>query len=167
MQIKQLAAATGVDVETVRYYEKQGLLPAPARLDNGYRNYEAAHLERLSFIRHCRALDMPLAEVQRLLSFVDDPARHCADVNELVDAQLSRVRARLASMLALEKQLVQLRARCTVPNAGSADGAETTDDAGGAGRADRADSAACGILAELVSAAHGEACACHPGDAQP
>lgn len=153
MQIKHLAAATGVDTETIRFYEKQGLLPAPARLDNGYRDYAAAHLERLSFIRHCRALDMPLADVQRLLSFVDDPARHCADVNELVDAQLGRVRARLASMLALEKQLVQLRSRCGVPNAQGADGA------------DQADSAACGILAELVSAAHGEACACHPGDA--
>ena len=142
MQIKHLAAATGVDVETIRFYEKQGLLPAPARRDNGYRQYEAVHLERLSFIRHCRALDMPLAEVQRLLSFVDDPARHCADVNDLVDAQLSRVRARLASMLALEKQLVQLRARCATPHAGGQ---------------------ACGILAELVSAAHGEACACHGG----
>lgn len=142
MQIKHLAAATGVDVETIRFYEKQGLLPAPARRDNGYRQYEAVHLERLSFIRHCRALDMPLAEVQRLLSFVDDPARHCADVNDLVDAQLSRVRARLASMLALEKQLVQLRARCATPHAGGH---------------------ACGILAELVSAAQGEACACHGG----
>ena len=142
MQIKNLAAATGVDVQTIRFYEKQGLLPAPDRLDNGYRNYEAAYLERLSFIRHCRALDMPLAEVQRLLSFVDDPAQHCADVNGLVDAQLSRVRARLASMQALEKQLVQLRARCTVPTEGGQP---------------------CGILAELVSAAHGEACACHAG----
>lgn len=147
-------------METIRFYEKQGLLPAPARLDNGYRQYETAHLERLSFIRHCRALDMPLAEVQRLLSFVDDPARHCADVNELVDAQLSRVRARLASMLALEKQLVQLRARCAVPNAQGSGG---TNGAGGVGGADHADSAACGILAELVSAAHGEACACHAG----
>jgi len=144
MQIKNLAAATGVDIETIRFYEKQGLLPAPSRLGNGYRNYEAAHLERLSFIRHCRALDMPLAEVQRLLSFVDDPAQHCGDVNELVDAQLSRVRARLASMLALERQLVQLRARCAVPHEGGEP---------------------CGILAELVSAAHGEACACHPAHA--
>ena len=61
MQIKELALATGVDVETIRYYEKQGLMPAPARRDNGYRDYAVAHLERLSFIRHCRALDMPLA----------------------------------------------------------------------------------------------------------
>ena len=110
MQIKELAVATGVDVETIRYYEKQGLLPAPARRDNGYRTYEARHLERLSFIRHCRALDMPLADVQRLLGFVDEPDAHCGDVNLLVDNQLTRVRARLNSMRALEKQLLQLRA---------------------------------------------------------
>ena len=140
MQIKELAVATGVDVETIRYYEKQGLLPAPARRDNGYRNYEARHLERLSFIRHCRALDMPLADVQRLLGFVDEPDAHCGDVNLLVDNQLTRVRARLNSMRALEKQLLQLRASCAGVNNG----------------------APCGILGELVSAAHGESCACHP-----
>jgi Cd(II)/Pb(II)-responsive transcriptional regulator len=144
MQIKDLARATGVDVETIRYYEKQGLLPAPARRDNGYRDYEAAHLERLAFIRHCRALDMPLAEVARLLAFVDAPREHCADVNLLVDEQLGRVRARLKSMRALEKQLLQLRARCSGTHAGH-----------------------CGILEELVSAAHGEACACHPAASHP
>lgn len=138
MQIKELARATGVDVETIRYYEKQGLLPAPARRDNGYREYEVAHLERLSFIRHCRALDMPLADVNRLLGFVDEPNAHFGEVDLLVDDQLARVRARLKSMRALEKQLLQLRARCSGTHEGR-----------------------CGILDELVSAAHGEACACH------
>lgn len=140
MQIKELARATGVDVETIRYYEKQGLLPEPARRDNGYRDYKASHLERLSFIRHCRALDMPLAAVNRLLGFVDAPDQHCGNVDSLVDDQLARVRARLKSMRALEKQLLQLRARC----AGIQEGQH------------------CGILEELVAAARGEACACHP-----
>ncbi len=138
MQIKELSRATGVDVETIRYYEKQGLLPEPARRENGYRDYEASHLERLSFIRHCRALDMPLADVNRLLGFVDAPAAHFGEVDLLVDEQLARVRARLKSMRALEKQLLQLRARCSGTHEGH-----------------------CGILDELVSAAHGEACACH------
>ena len=141
MQIKELAKATGVDVETIRFYEKEGLLPEPARLDNGYRNYAQSHLERLSFVRHCRALDMPLSDVKRLLGFVDDPRGHCLNVDALVDEQLSRVRARLKSMRALEKQLLQLRSRCN----------------GSHGNSDP-----CGILDELVSAAHGEACACHP-----
>ncbi len=108
MQIKELSQATGVDVETIRFYEKQGLLPPPARRDNGYRNYAESHLERLSFIRHCRALDMPLSDVARLLSFLDEPEVHCGDVNDLVDQQLGRVRARLKSMRALEKQLMLL-----------------------------------------------------------
>ena len=140
MQIKDLSRATGVDVETIRYYEKQGLLHEPARRDNGYRDYEATHLERLAFIRHCRALDMPLADVHQLLSYLDAPEDHFGEVDLLVDEQLTRVRARLKSMRALEKQLLQLRARCNGTHEGR-----------------------CGILDELVSAAHGEACACHSG----
>lgn len=139
MQIKQLAQATGVEVETIRYYEKQGLLPVPPKRDNGYRDYDGRHLERLAFIRHCRALDMPLASIARLLGVLDDTRGDCSDVDALVAEQLSRVRARLKSMQALEKQLVQLKSRCD-------------------GQHDRGH---CGILNELVAAAHGEACACH------
>lgn len=142
MRIKELSQATGVEAETIRYYEKEGLLPAPARSDNGYRDYSFAHLERLAFVRHCRALDMPLADVRRLLDLSDAPASECADADLLIEAQLGRVRARLHSMRALERQLVQLRSRCS----GEHDHGE------------------CGILHELVSAAHGEACACHPVD---
>jgi Cd(II)/Pb(II)-responsive transcriptional regulator len=140
MQIKALSAATGVDVETIRYYERQGLLPAPPRQANGYRSYGQPQLERLAFIRHCRALDMPLAAVRQLLTALDAPTGpECGDVNALVDQQLARVRARLASLRALEKQLRQLRTACT----------------------GRPGAQGCGILHELVAAAHGEACACH------
>lgn len=139
MRIGELAESTGVDVETVRFYEKSGLLPTPAREANGYRSYGKPHLERLAFIRHCRALDMPLANITRLLNFLDHPESDCGDINVLVDTQLARVRARLESMRALEKQLATLRKQCSEPHA--------TND--------------CGILHELVLAAHGEACACH------
>lgn len=139
MRIGELARATGVEVETVRFYERSGLLPAPVRQANGYRAYGARHLERLAFIRHCRALDMPLADIARLLDFNDHPRSDCGDVNTLIDAQLARVRARLASMRALEAQLAALRSRCREPHA----------------------TQECGILHELVAAAHGEACACH------
>ena len=139
MRISELGQATGVDVETIRYYEKERLLPAPTRQSNGYRKYGAAHLERLAFIRHCRALDMPLAEVKRLLNFVAHPEADCRDIDQLIDEQLTRVRARLKSMRALEKQLAALRDQCAAGHS--------------AGE--------CGILHELVAAAHGEACACH------
>lgn len=140
MRIGELGQATGVDIETIRYYEKAGLLPAPARSHNGYRAYGPAHLERLSFIRHCRALDISLADVKRLLGFVAHPNSDCGDIDRLIDAQLDRVRARLKSMQALEQQLAALRSRCGVSHVGGE----------------------CGILQELVAAAHGEACACHP-----
>lgn len=140
MRIGEIAAATGVDIETVRFYERAGLLPSPERSSNGYRAYDTAHLERLAFIRHCRSLDIALADIRRLLELLDRPASQCGDANELVDAQLQRVRARLVSLKALERQLVSLRASCAAPKS----------------------AAQCGILAELAHAAHGEACACHP-----
>jgi Cd(II)/Pb(II)-responsive transcriptional regulator len=139
MRIGELGQTTGVDTETIRYYEKEGLLPPPARERNGYRSYGPVHLERLAFIRHCRALDMPLADVRRLLDFVIHPEADCGEINRLVDEQLVRVHARLESFRALEKQLLQLRRQCNTDHVASE----------------------CGILHELVAAAHGEACACH------
>lgn len=140
MRIGELAQATGVDVETIRYYEKAGLLPGPARSNNGYRHYAAEHLERLSFIRHCRALDIPLSEIQRLLDFLNHPEADCGDIDKLIESHLNKVRARLKSMRALEKQLTALRAQCGANHPVGE----------------------CGILHELVAAAHHEACACHP-----
>ena len=140
MRIKKLADATGVDVDTIRYYEKQGLLPEPTREDNGYRDYASTHLERLAFIRHCRALEMPLVDIRTLLGALDAPGEPHPDVDRLVQEQIDKVRVRLQSMRALEKQLLLLQASC----GGCSD--QGTD---------------CGILKELVAAAHGEACVCH------
>jgi len=139
MKISDLSRATGVDVETIRYYEKAGLLPAPAREANGYRSYGGPHLERLAFVRHCRALDMPLADVKRLLDFVGGARDERGDIDALIAGQLLRVRARLKSLRAMERQLTALRDSCDADHA----------------------THECGILHELVAAAHGEACACH------
>lgn len=140
MKIGEIAKLTHTQVETIRYYEKEGLIAEPDRQENGYRAYGKSHLERLSFIRHCRSLDMPLAEIRLLVDFIDKPRRNCKDIDALVEEQLKRVKARLKSMRALEKQLEVLRARC--------DSHHSSEE--------------CGILHELVAAAHGEACACHP-----
>ena len=145
LRIGDLGKQTGVDTETIRFYEKAGLLPAPHRSQNGYRAYDREHVERLAFIRHCRALDIPLTDIQRLLGFVAHPTSDCGDIDRLIDEQLLKVRARLASMQALEQQLEALRSRCGQHHlAGD-----------------------CGILQELVAAAHGEACACHSVNALP
>lgn len=134
MRIGELAQRTGVEVDTIRYYEKAGLLPSPSRQGNGYRDYGERHGERLSFIRHCRALDMPLTDIKRLLDFVAHPEADCGDINRLIDRQLERVRVRLNSMQALERQLAALRAQC--------DESSTARE--------------CGILHELVVASHDE-----------
>ena len=88
MRIGELAAATGVDVETIRYYEREGLLVPATRQANGYRAYGQAHLEQLSFVRHCRALDIPLADIRRLLGFLEASGSDCGDIDQLIEAQL-------------------------------------------------------------------------------
>jgi Cd(II)/Pb(II)-responsive transcriptional regulator len=140
MRIGELARQAGVDVQTVRYYEREGLLEAPARTGSGYRVYGPAHLERLNFVRHCRSLDMPLAEIRRLIDLSSDCAGSCEQVNALVRGHLRRVQMKRKTLEELEKQLSALNAQCE-------SGHRVAD---------------CGILEELIHAAHGEACACHP-----
>lgn len=113
MRIGELSTAAGVDVETIRYYEKIGLMPAPERGANGYRAYSSRQLEHLVFIRHCRALDIGLADIRRLLEFSNQPDANCGDINLLIDEQLERVRTRLESLHALEHQLQALRSCCS------------------------------------------------------
>ncbi|WP_043700767.1 MerR family transcriptional regulator [Tepidimonas taiwanensis] len=112
MRIHTLAKRVGIDPDTVRFYEARGLLPQPRRLPNGYRDYDDADVQRLHFIRHCRALEMPLEEIQALLRVWEGtPSRH-RDVHALIRAQQQRVRERLRALRALERQLQALLARC-------------------------------------------------------
>lgn len=114
MKIGELAKLAGCPVETIRYYERQGLLPAPARSEGNYRLYTLEHQERLVFIRNCRTLDMTLDEIQRLLALRDLPRESCAGVNSLVDEHIEHVEARINSLQALRQQLSELRDRCSL-----------------------------------------------------
>ena len=131
MRIGNLAHRAGVDVQTVRFYERKGLLEAPARTPGGFREYGPRHLARLALVRHCRSLDMPLPDVKRLLSLASNRSLSCDDVNALVQAHLERVRAKRAALEALESKLSALRAQCS-------SGHRVAD---------------CGILEDLVRAA--------------
>jgi Cd(II)/Pb(II)-responsive transcriptional regulator len=134
MKIGELAQATHTQVETVRYYERIGLLPQPPRTEGNYRVYGAAHVERLSFVRHCRSLDMTLEEIRVLLDARDAPQAGCHEVNALIDGHIDQLARRIKELKKLEKQLKALRAQC---------GPEQ-------------DAAHCGILKELAqSARHG------------
>ena len=112
MQIGELAQVAQTTVETVRYYEKAGLLPATARTAGNFRVYGAMHLERLRFIRNCRALDMSHAEIHTLLGLADQPAAGCGAINAVFDQHMAHVDERIRELTQLKDQLAGLRQRC-------------------------------------------------------
>ena len=113
IRIGELSRLTFCPVETIRYYERDGLLPSPARSEGNFRLYNKQHVERLSFIRRCRTLDMTLDEIRVLLSFRDAPNENCQAVNEMLDAHIGHVATRIHELQRLERQLKRLRRQCS------------------------------------------------------
>lgn len=122
LKIGELATLTHCPVETIRYYERELLLPLPARSEGNYRLYNEVHVERLQFIRHCRSLDMTLDEVRGLLQFRDAPEDNCRQVDSLLDKHIDHVAHRIAELQGLQIQLKNLRAQC--------DSAQATENCG-------------------------------------
>ncbi len=110
--IGELARSTATKVETVRYYERIGLLPMTVRTAGNYRAYGRAHIERLSFIRRARALGFSIEQVRELLSLADDRSRSCAAVDELARVHLATVERKLADLTALGQELETLLGQC-------------------------------------------------------
>ncbi len=111
--IGALSKHTGCNIETIRYYEREGLLPNPPRTDGGHRIYAEEHLKRLTFIRRSRELGFTLEEVRGLLRMVDGEHYTCAEVKSLTLDHLKEVRGKLADLKKLEKVLKQLADQCT------------------------------------------------------
>lgn len=111
-RIGELARATASQCETIRYYEREKLLPAPARTGGNYRLYNQTHVERLTFIRHCRALDMSLQDIRALLRLYDSPAENCAGANSVIDTHIEDVARRIRELNGLKRQLQHLRGLC-------------------------------------------------------
>lgn len=134
MRIGELAQASGTQVETIRFYEREGLLPAAARTEGNYRIYTAGHADRLGFIRQCRNLDMTLDEVRLLLRVKDQPQANCGEVNTLLDDHIGHVAERIRELKALDTALRLLRAACTSPHEAAQCGIlNGISDAGGKG----------------------------------
>lgn len=112
LRIGELARMGDCRIETIRYYEREGLIPAPARSEGNYRLYLNEHVERLRFIRHCRSLDMTLDNVRLLLRFRDAPEENCGPVDALLDKHIGHVVDRIAQLKVLEAQLRNLRGQC-------------------------------------------------------
>jgi len=111
--IGALSEQTGCNIETIRYYEREGLLPNPPRTEGGHRVYDKEHLKRLTFIRRSRELGFALEEVRGLLRMVDGEHYSCAEVKSLTLDHLKDVRGKLTDLKKLEKVLKQLADQCT------------------------------------------------------
>ena len=112
LTIGGLSKATGVNVETIRYYEKEGLLPDPPRSEGGHRLYFAAQLKRLFFIRRSRELGFTLNEIRGLLELVDGETYTCAEVKTMTLDHAEDVKRKIVDLRKLEKVLRVMAAEC-------------------------------------------------------
>lgn len=112
MNIGELARISGTKAETVRYYERIGLLAPPPRTGGNYRSYGAAEAERLGFIRRARDLGFPVAHVRALLDLADDKRRPCEEVDAIAREHLADVKRKLADLAALRRELDLFVGRC-------------------------------------------------------
>ena len=110
--IGALAEATETKVETVRYYERIGLLPEPGRTRGNYRVYTAVHLDRLGFIRRARELGFTLDQIRALLELADQRHNDCRAVDTLASDHLASVDQKIADLKALRRELGSLIGQC-------------------------------------------------------
>jgi MerR family mercuric resistance operon transcriptional regulator len=112
LSIGRLAKASRVHLETIRYYERVGLIPEPPRTQSGRRLYEAAHLARLVFIRRARELGFSIDEIRALLNLAGPHGRSCHEVRDIAAAHLRDIRSKLGDLRRLEAVLAETLERC-------------------------------------------------------
>ena len=111
MRVGDAAKALGVGVQTLHYYEREGLIPAPPRSEAGYRLYSPALVERVGFIRKAQALGLPLAEIRDVLRLAEQGASPCGRVQAALAEKLSEVDRRLRELQSFREELAALVAR--------------------------------------------------------
>jgi MerR family mercuric resistance operon transcriptional regulator len=114
LTIGEVAKQTGIGVETVRFYEKSGLIDEPPRTEAGYRQYPEDTASRVRFIRHAKELGFTLTEIKELLNLRLDPTTTCEDVRQVAEEKLRNVRAKIQSLQAIEMALGELIGACAV-----------------------------------------------------
>lgn len=110
--IGEAARRSGVNIETIRYYERAGVVPRPVRTDAGRRDYSAADVRRLAFIRRCRDLGFSIADARRLAALTSDTERNCPDAQAVAETHLADIRDRVAVLREIEAELAALVERC-------------------------------------------------------
>ena len=112
MRIGELARATGTKVETIRYYEREGILPPPARTGGNYRDYSPDHLATLTFVRRARELGFGMTQVRRLLALSESAEKSCDDVDRMVQEQIAEVDRKIADLAVLRDELERILRSC-------------------------------------------------------
>jgi DNA-binding transcriptional MerR regulator len=112
MKIGELASRTGAKVETIRFYERIGLMPVPPRTNGNYRDYGEQQVERLRFIRHARGLGFELADVRALLGLSDRPDRDCGQADRIASGHLVAVEEKIERLERLRSELRRMVAQC-------------------------------------------------------
>lgn len=113
LKIGELAKSAECKVETIRFYEKIGLIPEPARTESGYREYKDEHLRRLVFIRRSRELGFTIEEIRVLLELVDGGSYTCGDIQALTVEHLENIRQKIVDLEKLEKSLAKIASQCS------------------------------------------------------
>ena len=113
LQRAELARRTGCNLETIRYYEKIGMMTDPPRTASGYRVYDESHVSRLRFILRARKLGFTIEEIRGLLALVDGGTQTCAEVKQRTERHLADVRAKIADLRRIERVLAATAAKCT------------------------------------------------------
>ena len=111
MKIGEIARLTGLKIETVRFYEAEGLIPSPGRTSGNYRSYDHAQMKRLLFIRRARDLGFTLDNVRDLLRLADDPSGPCADVDSITLAHINEIDRKISDLEVLKGEL-EKRLKC-------------------------------------------------------
>jgi DNA-binding transcriptional MerR regulator len=117
VRIGELAEQSGVEATAIRYYERIGLMPAPARKDSGYRDYEEAAATRLGFIRAAQSVGLTLGEIRETLAFRDRGEAPCRHVAGLIERNAADLRQRIVALQAMQRDLERLakKARASSP----------------------------------------------------
>ena len=110
--IGQAARDSGVHIETIRYYEREGIIPPPGRAANGRRLFDGQDIARLRFIHRCRGLGFSIADIRALMGLSAQDGASCGEIGAIGRAQLDKVRARMAELARLEAALGELVAEC-------------------------------------------------------
>lgn len=113
LSVGKLAGLAGCKVETVRYYEKAGLMPEPERTAGGHRLYSKGHLKRLYFIRRSRELGFSIAQIRELLGMIDEPDHTCGEIKAIAWDQAREVQRKIEDLQRLKKVLNEITAKCS------------------------------------------------------